>query len=130
MSCIGKLYTCILERRIVKYCETLNLIADEKNGFRSNRSCCDHIFTLTSIIRNRLALGQDTFIALVDMEKAFDWVNRTLLLFRLLEYNIDGKIYNAIKSLYTDTEAYVRVNDDISTDWFTVPNGVRQGDPL
>ena len=130
LSCVGKLYTSVLEKRIVNYCETLNLISDEQNGFRRDRSCCDHIFSLTSIIRNRLACGEDTYIALVDMEKAFDWIYRPLLLYRLLENNIDGKIYKAIKSLYTNTEAYVHINAEVDTDWFSVPSGVRQGDPL
>ena len=44
--------------------------------------------------------------------------------------NIDGKIYKAIKALYTKNTAFVKVNNDVNTDWFDVPNGVRQGDPL
>ena len=47
-----------------------------------------------------------------------------------MELNIDGKIYNAIKTLYSDNKAFVRVNNDTQTDWFDVPYGVRQGDPL
>ena len=64
------------------------------------------------------------------MEKAFDWVNRQLLMYRLLELNIDGKIYHAIKSLYENNTAYVRIQNNVHTEWFEVPNGVRQGDPL
>ena len=82
------------------------------------------IFIVTSIVRNRLNEGNDTFIALIDMEKAFDRIKRSLLLFRLLEFNIDGKIYKAIKALYTNNSAFVRLNSQISTDWFDVPNGV------
>ena len=36
------------------------------------------------------------------MGKAFDCVNRELLLNKLLQFNIDGKIYFAIKVLYSD----------------------------
>ena len=32
--------------------------------------------------------------------------------------------------MYTDTEAFVPINNHITTDWFSVPSGVRQGDPL
>ena len=32
------------------------------------------------------------------MKMAFDSINRDLLMYRLLEINIDGKIYNAIKA--------------------------------
>ena len=82
----------------------LDLISDEQNGFRRGRSCTDHIFTVSSIVKNRLNQGLDTFAALVDLEKAFDWITRSLLFFKLLEFNIDGKIYRAIKALYTNNK--------------------------
>ena len=102
----------------------IGLIADEQNGFRRGRSCSEHIFLVTSIIRNRLTEGKDTFIAFVDKEKAFDWIRRPLLYYLLLECNIDGKIYKAIKALYTNNTVKVRINASLETDWF------RQVDPL
>ena len=130
LSCVGKLYSALLTSRITKYCEHDNLIADEQNGFRPGRSCTDHIYVLTSLIRNRLALNIDTFCAFIDMEKAFDWLNRMLLLYRLIESKIDGNIYFAIKALFDHNSAFVQLQDGLSTDWFDVPSGVRQGDPL
>ena len=53
----------------------------------------DHIFTLTSIIRNRLHTNNSTVVAFIDMQKAFDWVDRDLLWYKLLIHNIKGKIY-------------------------------------
>ena len=129
LSCMGKVYSALINSRIVKYCDMQSLICEEQNGFRRGRSCTDHLFVVTSIIRNRLSTNQNTFVALVDFEKAFDWVKRSLLYYRLLEYNIDGKIYKAINALYSNNEAYVRLGTQ-NTDWFAVPNGVRQGDPL
>ena len=130
LSCVGKLYSSIMESRITNYCETFNLVADQQNGFRAGRSCSDHIFVITSIIRNRLSFGEYTFCALIDMEKAFNWVRRDLLFYCLLNSNINGKIFNAIRSLYKNTTAYVRLNSMLNTDWFPVQNGVKQGDPL
>ena len=129
LSCMGKVYSALINSRIVKYCDMQSLICEEQNGFRRGRSCTDHLFVVTSIIRNRLSTNQNTFVALVDFEKAFDWVKRSLLYYRLLENNIDGKIYKAINALYSNNEAYVRLGTQ-NTDWFAVPNGVRQGDPL
>ena len=64
------------------------------------------------------------------MEKAFDWLNRMLLLYRLIESKIDGNIYFAIKALFDHNSAFVQLQDGLFTDWFDVPIGVRQGDPL
>ncbi len=34
------------------------------------------------------------------MQKAFDWVDRDLLFYKLLKYNINGNIYKCIKAMY------------------------------
>ena len=58
------------------------------------------------------------------MEQAFDRVNRDLLLLRLLEYGIDGKLYNSIKNMYDDNKSSILLNN-LSTDWSNVTSGVR-----
>ena len=63
------------------------------------------------------------------MQKAFDWVNRDLLWYKLLIHNITGNIYWAIRSLYKNTISCVRLNN-LYSNWFNVVNGVRQGDNL
>ena len=60
------------------------MYADEQNGFRGNGNCIDHIFSLTSIIKNRKNRGLSIYIAYIDDEKAFDKVDRDLLLYKLL----------------------------------------------
>ena len=64
---------------------------NEQNGFRKYRSCLAHIFSLSSIIKNRLLNNKPTFSCFIDMSKAFDWVNRDLLFLGLLQYGVDGK---------------------------------------
>ena len=54
LSCVSKTYTSFLNNRLIKHCEENDIIADEQNGFRKGRSCSDHIFSLASIIKNRL----------------------------------------------------------------------------
>ena len=69
------------------------------------------------------------FCAFIDLEKAFDWVERDLLYLKLLKTGIEGKIYKSIKSLYSGTLSCVRLNGFL-TDWFNCDSGVRQGDNL
>jgi ssDNA-binding Zn-finger/Zn-ribbon topoisomerase 1 len=129
LSCTSKVLSGILNTRICKYCEFMDLIVDEQNGFRKKRSCEEHIFTLTSLIKKRINDNMSTFVALIDLEKAFDCIDRTLLLYRLLCNNIDGKVYKIIKRMYTNTTSCLKLNN-IFTDWFEVTCGVRQGDNL
>ena len=129
LSTVSKLYTSLLNKRILDYEELSGNLADEQNGFRPNRNCCDHIFSLTSIIRNRKNAGLSTFCCFVDYQKAFDFIDRDLLLYKLQLYQINGKIYNAISGLYTNTSACVLLNQFV-TPWFDTTSGVRQGDSL
>ena len=73
--------------------------------------------------------GLSTYVSFVDMEKAFDWVDHDLLLYKLLSYNADGNFYFAIKAMYECTISSVRINSK-QTPWFETRSGVRQGDTL
>ena len=129
LSTVSKIYTSFLHNRLTKYLDELNLIVDEQCGFRKGRSCLDQAYVLMSVIKNRLNVNKDTYVAFVDMEKCFDWVDRELLFYKLLMYNIDGCFYKAIKSLYSGTLSCLRLNDKF-TGWFETKSGVRQGEVL
>ena len=104
LPCIYKLYTSTINKRIMNYLESSDLLADEQNGFRANRSCEDHIFTLNSIIRNK----RNVYTAFIDLKKAFDFIDRELLLYKLLFTGINGKIYNSLRSIYASSESCVQ----------------------
>ncbi len=72
LSTVYKLYSCILNNRLVSYCEHNGIFVEEQNGFRQKRSCSEHIFTLTTILRNRQNENKPTYAAFLDAEKAFD----------------------------------------------------------
>ena len=124
------MYSALINKRIAQYCNEINIFTEEQNGFCPKRSCEDHVFSLSSVIQNRLNNGKDTFCAFIDLEKAFDWLNRDLLLHKLLSININGNMYFAIKSLLQNTKSKVSLSETVSTSLFDVTCGVRQGDPL
>ena len=129
MSTTAKIFTTILNNRIKLYLETNNLLVEEQNGFRKGRSCQEHIFVLNSIIRNRNNKNQATFACFIDMAKAFDSVNHTLLWNSLINLGIEGKILKIIRNMYSNIEACVSL-DGHHTEWFGIHGGVRQGDNL
>ncbi len=52
-----------------------------------------------------------------------------MLLYKIINCGVNGKLYFAIKQIYDVKKASVRVNGEL-TDWFVIGNGVRQGDTL
>ncbi len=126
-SIILKTFCRILQTRLVDFLEENNLLSDEQNGYRRDRSCQDHLFVLSSVIENRRCLKQDTYACFIDFRKAFDSVDRDLLWNKLASrYGIRGRFLVALKKMYERVESCVRVDDSL-TDWFEVSNGVKQG---
>ena len=121
------LYIKVIKNRVTTYFDTLNLFSDFQNGFRKKRSCEDHAYVLSTILR--VLSGKSTYVSFIDFEKAFDWIPRDFLLYKLLSYNVVGIFYNAIKSMYSNTTSSLKLNN-IFTKWFDTTTGVRQRDTL
>ena len=129
LSCFGKLFTSILNKRISDFIENNQILGCEQAGFRKNHSTADHIFTLYGIIDTLLSKKLRLYCAFLDYEKAFDKVDRIFLWQKLLEQNIDGKVLRVIQNIYTGAKSCVMV-DNIASDFFNVKLGVRQGENL
>ena len=54
ISCIYKLYSSILNSRLVDDLERTSFLVDEQNGFRKGRACIDHIYVVSTITRARI----------------------------------------------------------------------------
>jgi len=129
LSCFAKLYSSVLNMRITTFCEEEDILVDEQNGFRKDRSCIDHIFSLSTIVTNSLNESKSVYCSFIDLEKAFDWVEGDFIFYRLLSYGIQGKIYKAVTSLYQNTSCCLKINNYL-TPWFYTNTGVKQGDNL
>ena len=73
-----------------------------------------------------LANGKDVFWVLMDLEKAYDTIDRHGMWQMLRVYGVGGKLLTAVQSFYVDSRARVRVGNDVS-EWLTVNAGLRQG---
>ena len=111
LSTVGKLLSCTTNARISMYLETNKLIVEEQNRFRPKRSCEEHIFTISSLIRTRNSLKESTFVTFIDFEKAFDKVDHRLMLLKLKYIGINDKMFNIIKSLYDNNTCSVMLKD-------------------
>ena len=130
LCCASKIYSSVLNNRLTKHADTNNQLVEEQNGFRKGRSCLDHVFVLTSIITNKINCNRNIFAAFIDFQKAFDWVNRNLLLYKLIsKFNVNGNMYFAIKALLNTSKSCIKINDTF-TDYFDITSGVRQGDSI
>ncbi len=129
ISCLGKLFTALLNDRLSNYLESSGTIGNEQAGFRQGFSSNDHILVLHALISLYLNNGKKLHCAFIDYEKAFDTVNRSKLWQKVMSSDINGKIFNVVKNLYKKAKAQVRVGGSLSSS-FKCSVGVRQGDNL
>ena len=119
---IGKVYSGLLGARIGRHLESKELLVEEQNGFRPNRSCVNHIFTLYDLLRIQKG-NNETFCAVINFQKAFDMVNHEFLLHKLWETGVCGRAYDSVKAIYSSSTSCVNVNGRL-TGWFPVRSGV------
>ena len=61
-----------------------------------------------------LANGKDVFWAFMDLEKAYDTIDRYGMWQMLRVYGVRGKLLKEVQSFYEDSRACVRVGNDVS----------------
>ena len=70
--------------------------------------------------------GSDVFVCVMDMKKAFDTVQHSVLFQKLLERGIPRTYIRLMMVMYSNQSANVRWNSDLSNH-FPITNGVKQG---
>ena len=129
VSCLGKLFTSILNTRLTEFLDSGNGISEIQAGFRKNYSTTDHIFLLKSIIEIYLCAGRRLFCCFVDYRKAFDSIWRVALWRKLMKHGIKGRVLTVIQNLYKISKSCVMHNGEKS-EYFASKVGVRQGENL
>ena len=129
LSSLGKLFTLILNNTLIFWAESYDISIEEQAGFRSNRSTVDDIFVLHSLITSALQNGNKLFCAFLDFRKAFDYLNRDCIWFKLLDYGLRGNILNVIRIMYCEVKTRVRYGGETSNKFNSFLR-VRQGESL
>ncbi len=130
-SILGKLFNSLVNSRLVDYLNRNDLITKYQAGFRKDFRPSDNIFMITQTMKIYRSLGKPLYMAFIDLHKAFDKVWRNGLLLKICNSNIGGRMYQVLKSMYSNNVSSVRVNNSTHcTPEFPCEAGVRQGDSL
>jgi hypothetical protein len=131
LHCIGKVYSRIINTRLMAACESNGILHDAQNGFRRGRRCEDHLLTLRQTLAARKCENKSTFLYGTDVYKAYDTVWRDGLFHRLWAVGIRGKMWRILKDMYTNTRSVATWEGSTSAEGeFNVDMGLAQGDPL
>ena len=128
---IGVKILCkIMANRIQRAVEERHFLRPEQFGFRRKEECASlYIAVLETCQRRKMLMKEDTYLAFLDIQKAYDTVPTYALLCKLERIGIGGRALKFIENLYLTSKARVRVGNSYS-DPFCAQRGVRQGCPM
>ncbi|MCP4263210.1 MAG: hypothetical protein GY774_37730, partial [Planctomycetes bacterium] len=129
-SCLGKLFSSILLKRLLNYREAACPDVPNQLGFRSGAQCNDHILTLNTTIEKYVKREKKRlFTCFVDYRKAFDSVCREALLYKLGNMGIEGRFFQCVSNMYQKSTTRIKLIQKLS-DAIDVTIGTEQGHPM
>jgi hypothetical protein len=119
-----KTFTAVLNNRLNKFADEVELISGAQAGFRSGFSTVGNIFALHSLIAMYFTFGRQLFCSFVDFKSAFDTVWQ-----KLQKSNIQGKMFKVIYNMYQNIKTCIRKGEECSV-FFNSEVGVKQGENM
>ena len=80
---------------------------------------------MSQLSKKFLAKGKDLFWNFMDLEKAYDRVDRDVLWKGVRLYGVGGKLLKSVQCCYFNSKACVRIGNEVS-EWFSANVGVDQ----
>ena len=115
LSCLGKLFTAVLNERLNVFLADNNILLENQAGFRKHYSTTDHIFVLQSLFELLKLQKKKLYCAFIDFSKAFDSVWRIGLWQKLLHNEINGKFFRVIYNLYQNIKSCISLKESNSS---------------
>ena len=92
-----KMLLKVIVRRLSAYCEAKELLPGEQCGFWPDRSTMDMMFVVHKLQEIRRKAEMSLFMCFIDLQKAYDTVDRTLLWQVLTRIGVPSQMIAVIK---------------------------------
>ena len=100
--------------RLNKGAEEYEAFIEAQAGFRKHMSTIDNIFVLNGLITHCINSSEYLYCCFVDFTKAFDYVERDILWYKLIKIGVRGHMLDIIKSMYNTVQSRVKNNNTLS----------------
>jgi exonuclease III len=126
---LGKVFEKCMASRINSFLSKNSLISSNQFGFQKNKSTVDALISLTEFIYTGLNNASHSLSIFIDLRKAFDTVQHSILVEKLQLYGFRGLPLEWIRSYLEDRKQCVKVGSSKS-DYMSVNVGIPQGSIL
>ena len=108
----------------------LSLYSEVQSGYRPNHSCETLLIRMCDDLNKEIEAGNVVIVVLLDLTAAFDTIDHTVLLEKLIkDYGITGSALQWIKSYLEKRHFCVKIDDTLSS-FLELLFGVPQGSLL
>ena len=129
LSNLNQIFEKLMSKRLKTFFDKNKTLYDKQYGFRAKHSTQHVIIDIINNIHNNMDKGLFSCGIFIDLKKAFDTVDHSILLHKLHHYGIRGVINNWFRSYLTDRIQTTQIGGYISSK-HTVNLGVPQGSVL
>ena len=126
MACMGKIFESIVNKRLVFQSEATNNVDRYQFGFTQGCRTSDNVFIIDSMISYQKSIRKNLFITFIDFSKAFDFVNRSFLYYKMIKKGYGGRLVKTIQSMFSKSQAKVRWQGELGSS-INSTHGVLQG---
>ena len=126
---LEKILEIVLQKPILKYLNENSILYEMQSGFREKHSCESAIQYILGNWRKMAEDGKVTIAVFLDFKRAFETIDRDLLLSKLKKYGFSECSIKLLSSFLSNRKQYVYVNNKKSNN-VDVNIGVPQGSVL
>ena len=130
MPVIGKVLESILNARLTFKNSVNNSEDPYQFGFKQDCQTQDNVFILYSTIMRQKFKNKPLYVCFVDFTKAFDYINRAALYYKLIKRGVSGKMLRLIQDMYNKASCRVKWKGEVGTKTIESEFGVIQGGML
>lgn len=128
LSVVNNIFEKLLSNRINRFLHKYMVLCPQQHGFRCNYSTSSAVLTLSQSINTALN-NKLVGVVFLDLQKAFDTVDHSILLHKLKHYGLRNQAYELFSSYINNRQQAVVMNDITSTLHY-LNAGVPQGSVL
>ncbi len=123
---ICKVFNRILNNRLQEAVVNSEILGEIQNGFRQGRRATDNLLVLETLIRKVKREKKPTFLALLDITKAYDRVDREILWRVMEQMGFPELMMENLKASYRDPKSIVHFQN-IKSEVLPMTLGLKQG---